>query len=168
MGDYKALLNDPSRYAIQPMDATHADIITRWHYEGQYHIYSMDGTYDELLNGDYYILLCDGTLIGFYCYGKSARVPLHGYDYEDNGCLDMGLGLSPDLCGQGIGASFIKAGILFARDAFSLQCVRLTVAGFNQRAIKVYERAGFLKRVESTHKHNGRPFIIMTMKQGSK
>jgi hypothetical protein len=53
------------------------------------------------------------------------------------------LGMRPDLTGRGLGEEFVHAGLRFARETYSPPAFRLTVATFNQRAIRVYERAGF-------------------------
>jgi ribosomal-protein-alanine N-acetyltransferase len=37
----------------------------------------------------------------------------------------------------------VHAGLRFARETYSPPAFRLTVAAFNHRAIRVYERAGF-------------------------
>ena len=57
--------------------------------------------------------------------------------------LDVGLGMRPDLTGRGLGEEFVHAGLRFARETYSPPAFRLTVAAFNRRAIRVYERAGF-------------------------
>jgi RimJ/RimL family protein N-acetyltransferase len=53
------------------------------------------------------------------------------------------LALRPDLTGRRIGLGFVEAGMDFARRTFAPATFRLDVATFNQRAIRVYERAGF-------------------------
>jgi RimJ/RimL family protein N-acetyltransferase len=64
--------------------------------------------------------------------------------FEQKGdALEVGLGLRPDLTGRGLGLEFLLAGIDFGRRRFGLTRVILNVAAFNERAIKVYERAGF-------------------------
>jgi [ribosomal protein S18]-alanine N-acetyltransferase len=63
--------------------------------------------------------------------------------------LDYGLGLRPDLTGQGLGLEFFRAGLVFARERYQPQRVYLHVAAFNERARRVYERAGF--SVVSSH-----------------
>jgi [ribosomal protein S18]-alanine N-acetyltransferase len=51
--------------------------------------------------------------------------------------------MRPDLTGRSLGAEFLRAGLRFARETYSPPAFRLTVAAFNLRAIRVYERAGF-------------------------
>ena len=51
--------------------------------------------------------------------------------------------MRPDLTGRGLGEEFVHAGLRFAREVYSPPAFRLTVAAFNRRAIRVYERAGF-------------------------
>src|SRR5204863_514838 len=66
------------------------------------------------------------------------------YYFEPKGdVLDYGLGLRPDLTGRGLGLDFFRAGLEFGRERFRPALVRLHVAAFNERAVKVYERAGF-------------------------
>jgi RimJ/RimL family protein N-acetyltransferase len=51
--------------------------------------------------------------------------------------------MQPDLTGKGLGLAFINAGLDFAREQFQPDYFRLFVLTFNERAIRVYERAGF-------------------------
>ena len=78
--------------------------------------------------------------------------------------LDYGLGLRPDLTGCGSGLEFFFAGLAFARDLYRPSRVFLHVAAFNQRACRVYERAGF--QVISSHlrtfeRFGDVPFVTM-------
>ena len=44
-----------------------------------------------------------GTVLGHVSYGPDGRIPtVENYPYSED-CLDMGLGLRPDLCGRGLG-----------------------------------------------------------------
>jgi RimJ/RimL family protein N-acetyltransferase len=106
------------------------------------------GCMAELTGGSYYAVRDGyGGLAGFYCIGASARVPagqkLHAYD--DTGLMDIGLGMAPTLCGKGLGLAFLVRGLAFLREEFSASAFRLSVAAFNRRAIRVYEKAGFIK-----------------------
>jgi [ribosomal protein S18]-alanine N-acetyltransferase len=91
----------------------------------------------------------DGALVGYCCFGTAAEVGWEGeprlwtIDNGDNRTLSVGLGLRPDLTGQHLGLPFFEAVLAFAMERFSLAAFRLFVLPFNQRAIRVYERAGF-------------------------
>src|SRR2546421_416682 len=57
--------------------------------------------------------------------------------------VEVGLGLRPDLTGRGLGESFSRAALDFARAEWSPRRFRLYVAAWNRRALRVYERLGF-------------------------
>lgn len=121
-------------------------------------------TFQELLDGTYYVVRGNhGQLTGFFCFGLNAQVPegrkLNLYNGET--VLDIGLGMKPDLTGKGRGLSFLKTVIEFAKQQFEPNSLRLSVATFNSRAIKVYTRAGFNETAAFVN--NGTPFIVMTM-----
>lgn len=134
---------------IRKMNVEDASLIAGWQYPEPYDLYSMDGSEEdiaELLNGDYVSARDDeGRLIGFYCTGISARVP-GGYEagiYDDNTLIDFGLGMKPKLTGQGHGVRFVEEGMGYVQTVFPGRGMRLVVAAFNGRAIRVYEKIGF-------------------------
>lgn len=133
------------------MTKQYASLIAKWKYGDPYSLYSMDGSREsilELMNGDYfYVLNEENELIGFICTGNSARVP-GGYKigiYHSDKYIDLGLGLNPELTGKGIGVYFLTSCLEFIKEQYNTLDVRLVVAKFNERAIKVYERVGFMK-----------------------
>jgi RimJ/RimL family protein N-acetyltransferase len=81
------------------------------------------------------------------------------------GVLDFGLGMKPELCGKGHGYAFVNLGLDFAGNTLNAKLIRLTVAAFNSRAIRVYESIGFQPISMVTHKITGKPFLIMTTKR---
>lgn len=133
------------------MNYDNANQISKWVYQEPYSIYSMAGSDEcikELLDGLYYTVTDDkNNLVGYYCFGDAAQVPVGRQFgvYSDNDKTDIGLGINPNLCGKGLGYDFLEKGMSFARNQLSMKEFRLTVAVFNQRAIKVYERLGFRK-----------------------
>ena len=134
---------------VQKMSRRDAENIALWVYEPPYDIYNMSGSQEiinELLDGSS-ISMLDGAdaLIGFFCFGTSARIPagLQSGAYQRRDAMDVGLGLRPDLCSRGHGLSFLELGLRYAAEQFHTDIFRLTVASFNQRAIRVYEQAGF-------------------------
>jgi RimJ/RimL family protein N-acetyltransferase len=110
--------------------AAFAELAT-WRYEPPYDFY--DGDQEEPLNPERFFSVRDdgGAIIGFY------------YFEPNDDILDYGLGLRPDLVGRGLGVGFFRAGLEFGRKRYRPSLIRLHVAAFNERAIRVYERAGF-------------------------
>lgn len=154
---------------IALMDYEHACTIAQWKYEGIYSFYSLDGSVEcmnELLNGTYYYVTDEaGGLLGYFCYGRSGQVPAgdkYGA-YLNNRFIDIGLGMRPDLCGNGKGLEFIITGLGFGTEWLGAEKYRLTVAAFNRRAIKVYEKAGFRAQMSFTSQSDAGEieFIIM-------
>ena len=159
-----------SNYVFSPMNDEEARAVVSWRYEAPYDFYDVakdqEGL-EELLGPPerregYYAVRSDGELVGFFCFGPGGQVP--GFDYADDGFLDIGLGLRPDLTGRGLGLEFLLAGLDFGRRIFAPAGFRLAVATFNERAIQVYERAGFRRVTVFTHHTSGReqPFLLMT------
>jgi ribosomal-protein-alanine N-acetyltransferase len=157
-------------YVFEPMNGEQARAVVSWRYEAPYDFYDMakdpEGVEDLLgppeRRRGYYAVLSDGELVGFFSYGPGGQLP--GYDYRDDGSIDIGLGLRPDLTGKGLGLEFVRAGLEFGRQHFDPAGFRLFVATFNERAIRLYERVGFRRREFFVHHTNDAdyPFLLMT------
>lgn len=139
----------PVRFSLKPLSKDDARTISGWRYGEPYSIYDGNpAAIPALVNPRhrYYAALAEsGELAGYFCFGADARIPAgerRGL-YGGENVLDVGLGLSPDLTGRGVGAEFVCAGLRFAMGTFRPQAFRLTVASFNRRAIRAYEKAGF-------------------------
>jgi [ribosomal protein S18]-alanine N-acetyltransferase len=102
-----------------------------WRYPPPYDFYDDDGIPPKNPERFYGVYDEDGAAVGFF------------YFEERGDALFYGLGLRPDLTGRGLGLEFVDAGIEFAMEEFGRKRVVLDVAEFNERAIRVYERAGF-------------------------
>jgi RimJ/RimL family protein N-acetyltransferase len=113
--------------------ATEADFaeLNAWRYDPPYDFY--DGDVDPVKNPERHFVARDdgGALVGFYYFEVKGDV------------LEYGLGLRPDLTGRSLGLDFFRTGLEFGRELYRPARIRLYVAAFNERAIKVYERAGF-------------------------
>jgi len=152
-------------YQIEPMMLEHANIVSQWVYPSPYSIYSFkkdDETISELMNSEYFICKdLQNNIIGYFCFGVSAQIPTIEKDVYNTGILDIGLGLRPDLCGRGLGLSFMHEGIDYARQFLHAEKLRLTVASFNKRAIALYKKAGFSEVAKVTHRITNMEFIVM-------
>jgi [ribosomal protein S18]-alanine N-acetyltransferase len=123
--------------SIEPASEETHRLLATWRYPPPYDFY--DGDVEPMLNPERYFEARDerDELIGFYYFEPKPPD------------LDYGLGLRPDLVGRGLGLDFFLAGLAFAQRRYQPRRVFLHVAEFNERARRVYERAGF--RVVSTH-----------------
>jgi [ribosomal protein S18]-alanine N-acetyltransferase len=146
------------QFFFQPVNEEDVRAILAWRYEGPYAVYNMQDDFDEddrdgmaemldRRSPHYAVRNEQGELVGFFGFGSSAYVT--GYDephlYSENNTITIGLGMRPDLTGQGkgLGLAFVNAGLDFARQQFAPDYFRLFVLTFNERAIRVYEKAGF-------------------------
>jgi ribosomal-protein-alanine N-acetyltransferase len=149
-------------YVFKPMNDEEAREISGWRYDPPYDFYDATSDPDDLAElldpkrrreGAYYAAFDErGALVGFFQFERKAQI------------VEVGLGLRPDLTGKGLGLGFMLAGLEFARRHFSPTGFRLSVATFNERAISVYERAGFGRGEVFMHHTNGgdHPFLLMT------
>lgn len=144
------------------MTQDEADAIAGWHYDPPYDFYDAGADHRDLaelldpaLRGNRYFSARDaaGVLIGFFGFGQRGDV------------VGVGVGLRPDLTGRGLGQSFLDAGLEYAREQFGPRRFRLSVASFNERAIKVYERAGFIVTRTFVHETNGDSFPFVEMER---
>ena len=160
----------PDRLAplrFPPMDEEAARAISTWCYEPPYDMYSLnredaDQVVAAFVNPEYaYRAIIDrtGELVGYCCFGVEARVP--GGDY-DNPAVDIGLGVRPDLTGQGLGATFVSAVLRLARQDLAPTEFRVTVAEFNERAQRGWKKAGFEPVQGFERTFDGMPFLILT------
>jgi ribosomal-protein-alanine N-acetyltransferase len=149
-----------SGYRFRKMNDEEAVEISGWHYEPLDDFYDATSDADDLQelldpkrrkNAYFSVFDEDGVLIGFFQFERAGKT------------VDVGLGMRPDLTGQGLGLDYLLAGLKFARERFSPERFTLSVATFNERAIVVYERAGFRRGDEYTHNTNGGEYLFLSM-----
>jgi [ribosomal protein S18]-alanine N-acetyltransferase len=147
-------------FRFTQMTQEEAEAVAAWHYPEPYAFYDWTADADDLrelldpeLRGEAYWAVRDeaDALVGYFSLKPK------------DGALEVGLGLRPDLTGQGLGAAFLAAGLDFARGRFSPERFTLAVATFNERAIKVYERAGFARDRVYMHSTNGAEWEFLEM-----
>jgi [ribosomal protein S18]-alanine N-acetyltransferase len=149
-----------SSFTFARLSQEEAEAIAEWHYPEPYSFYDWSADVDDLQElleaarrGDVYWGVHDegGELIGHFSFKLAG------------GALEVGLGLRPDLTGQGLSADFLAAGLHFARGRFAPERFTLAVATFNERAITVYERAGFARGRVYVHSTNGAEWEFLEM-----
>lgn len=152
-------------WIIAEMTRKLAEEILQWQYEAPFELYNnelTDESLKELMNGSYIAIVDENhQLSGYYCTGISAIVPAgKEYDAYNDNMIDVGLRLKPELTGAGRGRSFLSF-ILQNIESTNKESLplRLTVACFNKRAIKLYENVGFM--TQQSFESNKMPFQTM-------
>jgi ribosomal-protein-alanine N-acetyltransferase len=149
-----------SGYRFRQMEDEEATQISGWHYESPYDFYNATSDQEDLQElldpkrrKDTYFSVFDegGVLVGFFQFERDDRT------------VDVGLGMRPDLTGKGLGVEYLLAGLEFARRRYSPEHFTLSVATFNERAILVYERAGFRRNTVYKHNTNGGEYLFLSM-----
>ena len=80
--------------------------------------------------------------------------------------FEVGLGLRPDLTGRGLGEAIITAELDYVRERWRPEKFRLFVTVWNERAIRLYERLGFVevgREKRSFPLHGEHEFLRMEM-----
>ncbi|MFJ5759036.1 GNAT family N-acetyltransferase [Neobacillus sp. NPDC093182] len=142
---------------VRSMTEEFAKQILTWKYEAPYDFYNNEETSEslnELLENPYYAVLNqDHELVGFFCIGSAAQVPYGitvGAYHED--MKDIVIGMNPAITGQGFGTPFFTFILSYIQETYQLDSLRITVAKFNERAIHLYTKLGFDKKVEFSRK----------------
>ena len=137
-----------------------AEAVAGWRYPEPFSFYDWTADQDDLaelldadLRGEAYFAVEDdeGQLVGYFSFKPEGRT------------LVVGLGLRPDLTGRGLGGGFFAAGLDYGRERFAPERFSLAVATFNERAIRVYERAGFERARVYMHETNGGEWEFVEM-----
>ncbi|REE69615.1 ribosomal protein S18 acetylase RimI-like enzyme [Paenibacillus taihuensis] len=140
---------------IRPMKPSELDFLMNMHYEA-IHILENKPPRDELLNepslrkyhegwgraGDAALVAeVDGRLVGAVWYRLFDEAN-KGYGFVDAGTPELGIAISPDHRGQGIGIALMQAIIEHAR-AGGFPSLSLSVDPVNTSAVQLYERFEF-------------------------
>ncbi len=155
--------------AFGPVDRTDIELMTSWHYPPPYDIYNLNHPPSEQEIADWLdpaihchaLVNGDGEMLAFVTFGPDGQVG--GGDYSAD-ALDIGMGVRPDLTGQGLGRRFAQAVIKFAIATYQPSALRVTIAAFNQRAIRVWENLEFQPVQQFPSRFDQREFITFLRK----
>jgi [ribosomal protein S18]-alanine N-acetyltransferase len=127
---------------VRPLERQDAEKIAAWRYEGPWSLYNPRPGDDPLSSAVGYVAVADGTgtLVGFLCTGQEARVP--GLPAAE-GITDLGVGMRPDLVGQGLGPAFGAVVLDHVRHVCGDGPMRVAVQSWNERSVRLARRLGF-------------------------
>jgi RimJ/RimL family protein N-acetyltransferase len=123
---------------VEEWSETYAREVETWRYEPPWDFYDLASDpadaaemRDPAHFGNYRAVLDD-----------SGRLDAFWFFAPDGDLVEIGVGLRPDLTGQGRGEPFLRAQLEYASQWNPLT-FRLFVAAWNERAIRLYRRLGF-------------------------
>jgi RimJ/RimL family protein N-acetyltransferase len=143
-------------YHLTLLQEEHAFDILGWRYPEPYNFYNppddrpAEEYVREFVRPEYqFHAVLDGQdqFSGFCSFGLDGQVPGGNYQKE---ALDIGLGMRPELTGRGRGYQFFRSILQHAHKTFEVKQYRLTVANFNERALRLYQHFGFVCEDEFT------------------
>ena len=124
---------------LQPLTSETAAEISQWHYAPPYDPYSFD-----LCTDDYLLDESTWGIEQFCLMDEDSVLAQVACQYEGDD-LWVGWSLAPTLCGKGNGAAFVKTCVNELRFIKGhTGRLLLRVAAWNLRAIKAYQKAGFV------------------------
>lgn len=154
------------RYEFRVIEQEQAeDIAYNWHYDGEYSFYDMEADEEDL--NEFINLKARGNTT-FAAMKENELVGFLIVDQVDDVTFEIGLGMKPILTGKGMGYEFLMALMDFVKSKFTPEKIILSVATFNQRAIKVYKRAGFKEVDTYMQDTNGSTYEFLRMEYKSK
>jgi ribosomal-protein-alanine N-acetyltransferase len=151
---------------VVPITREHAEQVAAWRHPPPYDTYDVTGSPDSLLHPElrYHAVMEGEELIGYCCYGIDATVPNGRYE---EGVLEVGWGMRPDLMGQGRGREFAAAIVGHAERAYRPQAMGVTIATFNERSQRVARANGFTEETGRFTGPTGMAFIQLRRRGGS-
>lgn len=152
---------------IQTMTEPDAREMLSWQYEPPYAMYSMTTIDDAdmpdevayLLDADnhFYAIYDSGEMIGHCVFHAEARVS--GDSYAED-ALDVGIGMRPDMTGQGRGRDITRQVLNFAREQYAPSMYRATIIAWNKRAQAVCLQNGF-RQSRRFASDDGRQWVVL-------
>lgn len=127
-------------YRVRPLTPEQGEAMAGWSYPGPWAVYDVTGPVDP---GEGFWAVVDEAeqdVAGFACFGVEARVP--GLEALP-GVLDVGVGMRPDLTGQGRGRDFASAVLAHGWEVPGTVRLRAVVQDWNARGRALLMRLGF-------------------------
>jgi RimJ/RimL family protein N-acetyltransferase len=131
-------------FSVRPLTPEQGEVMAGWAYPGPWAVYDVTDPIDPA-EGFWAVVDEAGEVAGFACFGVEARVP--GLD-ERPGVLDVGVGMRPDLTGQGLGREFARAVLDHGHEVSGAFRLRAVVQDWNARSRRLLQALGFTETGE--------------------
>ena len=153
--------NHTTEFNFQKMTQKEAEEIANlWTYDGIYAFYNVSADEED------YRAFIDAGKRGnshFSCYSDKGLTAYYSVEITDGSTAEIGLGIKPQLCGMGLGVSYLNAVMEHITSMNGVYNFTLSVALFNRRAIKAYKTAGFEEAGTFMQDTNGGSYEFLRM-----
>lgn len=149
------------KFEVRRATISDAKEMANWEYEGEYSFYNNNIQKEKTE----WILTFPESDNDFSVYNENNELMGNCTFYYIEEFFCVGVQMRPDITGKGFGTEFVKAVLDFGKEKYNLSFIDLTVAKFNKRAIKVYERLGFeiIEEFVNTIRGNDYDFLAMRL-----
>ncbi len=164
MCNSKKVLFKSNANAITSMNERAAKSICSWNYPQPYDVYNFL-SYEESLKHDVAILKQENS-DNYLCFWENNVLVAYINFYINSQKLMIGVGLSPEKCGKGLGETYLKLGIKEANKRYPDKTVWVQVRSWNKRAIKCYKNCGFkeqYREIKKDRNGNDAEFVFMCL-----
>ncbi len=151
---------------VTSMNITAVKAICSWQYPEPYDIYNYM-PFDEGVKSNS-PLLKEENKDNYICFWEEETLTAYINIYKRDNEVFLGIGLSPDYCGRGLGKAYLRQGIEKAKSSYPDSEIWVQVRSWNIRAIKCYEACGFKEKYKKSIKDrfgNDEEFIFMWLEE---
>ena len=151
---------------ITSMNLSAVKAICSWHYPAPYDIYDYM-SFDEAVNNSS-PLLQEENRDNYICFWENETLTAYINIYHKDRKVFIGIGLSPDCCGKGLGKTYLKQGVEAVKIRYPGREIWVQVRSWNVRAIRCYESCGFKEKYKETIKDrfgNDTEFVFMILEE---
>jgi RimJ/RimL family protein N-acetyltransferase len=126
---------------VEEWNGTYAGEVATWHYQPPWDFYDVASDPEDAA------AIREPKRARHYraVVGDSGRLDAFWYFDWHGDVVEIGIGLRPDITSRGRGESFLRAQLEYASDRWQPAAFRLFVAAWNERAIRLYHRLGFIE-----------------------
>lgn len=132
-------------YHVETMSLQQAKEISEWRYPSPYDVYNYPN-WNIMVESKWAITLPEKRKQEFHVISYADKVVAYFrlFEKQPGGKCFLGLGLLPTLCGTGKGTAVMRQILAYAEKA-KIKQLYLEVRDFNKRAIRCYQKAGFVE-----------------------
>lgn len=119
--------------------------LCEWEYEGEYSVYNFS-PWDIVVQQNWDISNENKRKVNFRSV-KDEQENFIGFfriTKINQNKIELGLGLAPEYCGQGIGKDFVSLLTRYVMEKYPNYSLYMEVRTFNYRAVKCYEKCGYI------------------------